>query len=280
MSYEEADRCAEGETGGPAADSEGPDNAAILRELFRVGEANLARRLDAGGVHIELPEAHFSVDTEEKTISIKEISPYRSSEMVRECMLLAGEAAASWAAARQLPFPYISQETGDLPAKPLPGLAGSYQLRRCMRPRTILVKPGYHWGLGLDAYTQVTSPLRRYTDLLAHQQIRAFLAGGEVLDADETLLRFNAGAAAAGAVSQAERASKAHWLAVYLAGKKDSVWEGIVAEKRGNVMVVIIPSLALETQVAAKKSLEPNDSIKLILGQVRIPEAEISFFSS
>jgi len=95
--------------------------------------------------------------------------------MVRECMLLAGEGAGLWCLQRNLPVPYIMQETGDLPDETFEGIAGYYQLRRCMRPRSLSTRPGQHSGLGLDTYIQVTSPLRRYTDLLAHLQIRAVL---------------------------------------------------------------------------------------------------------
>jgi exoribonuclease-2 len=278
LTYEEADNL----SGAPSAEGR------ILRELFRLGETNLARRLGAGAVHIELPEIHLSVKNGGASgISIQPVIRHRSADMVRECMLLAGEGAAAWARERHLAFPYISQEPGDLPAKPLPGLAGNYQLRRCMRPRAVSVRPGLHWGLGLDGYSQVTSPLRRYTDLLAHQQIRAFLAAGTanpardsaagIIGQDETLVRLAAGDAAAQAVTQAERASKAHWLAVYLSDKKGSEWEGIVVEKRGNLLVVLIPDLALETQIPAKKSVELNDTVRLSLGQARIPEAEAMF---
>ncbi|MDR0402712.1 MAG: RNB domain-containing ribonuclease [Treponema sp.] len=277
LSYEEADALSAG-----PSEKEGR----ILRDLFRLGEINLARRLGAGAVNIELPEIHLSVERGDAPgVTILPVTRCRSAEMVRECMLLAGEAAAAWARERRLAFPYISQEPGDLPAKPLPGLAGSYQTRRCMRPRAVSVRPGLHWGLGLDAYTQVTSPLRRYTDLLAHQQIRAFLAGQDagsdsrpgVLDADEMIVRLSAGDAAAQAVTQAERASKAHWLAVYLSDKKGSEWEGIVVEKRGNFLVVLIPELALETQIPARKGLELNDTVRLSFGRARIPEAETLF---
>jgi exoribonuclease-2 len=250
-------------------------NAAILAGLLKIAERNLARRLAAGGVSIELPETHIAVSGEK--IEIEPIPPSRAADMVRECMLLAGEGAAGWALQRRLAFPYVNQEAGDLPAKPLPGMAGSYQLRRCMRPRTLSVKPAAHWGLGLAEYTQVTSPLRRYTDLLAHQQIRAFLRGEPPLGEEELLPRLAAGEAAAVAGVQAERASRAHWTAVYLLDKKGSEWKGVVMEKKGGRAVFIIPALGLETQAAVKEEPEPNQELTLSLGTVKIPEAEAVF---
>jgi exoribonuclease-2 len=247
----------------------------VLAGLFRAAERNLQRRIAAGAVMIDLPETHITVHDE--TINISPIEPYKSADMVRECMLLAGEGAARWALQQRLPFPFVSQETGDLPTEPLPGMAGSYQYRRCMRPRTLSAKPGPHWGLGLEQYAQVTSPLRRYTDLLAHQQIRACLRGRPPLGEEEILLAMAAGEAATAATVQAERMSRAHWTAVYLSDKKESQWEGIIMEKKGSRSVVMIPSLGLETQVVTKNDTAPNDPLTLTLSSVKIPESEAVF---
>jgi exoribonuclease-2 len=194
-------------------------------------------------------------------------------------MLLAGEGAGLWAMQRNVPFPYIEQEVAEMPAEIFSGMAGSYQLRRCMRPRLLSVKPGRHGGLGMDTYTQVTSPLRRYTDLAAHIQIRRFLRGGEPLSADEVSARIAAGEAAAAAVTQAERASRGHWITVYLSDKKDSVWDALALEKKGNRWAVMIPALALETQVPLRKEAAPNEPIKLILKSVNIPGGETAFIA-
>jgi exoribonuclease-2 len=259
------------------ADAEGALAQPALAGLFRVAERNLNRRIAAGAALIDLPETHITVKGTEVAINL--IEPYKSAGLVQECMLLAGEGAAQWALQHRLPFPFVSQETGDLPESPLPGMAGSYQLRRCMRPRTLSVKPGLHWGLGLSQYTQVTSPLRRYTDLLAHQQIRAFLEGRPPLSEEEVSLALTTGEAGASATIHAERASRAHWTAVYLSNTSsaDSRWEGVIMERKGNRFVVMIPALALETQVTAKGDLAPNDPVTLTLSSVKIPEAEAVF---
>ncbi len=251
------------------------DQAPETAALFAPAERNLARRLAAGAVAIDLPETHIVV--RDGSISIEPIADYRSAALVREYMLLAGEAAAGWALHRRLPFPFVAQEVGDLPAALLPGLAGSYQLRRCMRPRRLSAQPGAHDGLGLAEYTQVTSPLRRYTDLLAHQQIRAFLTGAPVLPAEEILSRLAAGEIAAQAAVQGERASRRHWTAAFLADKIGSEWEGTVLERNGNRAMVMVGALGLETQVAASGAIAPNDQVRLILQSVRIPEQETVF---
>jgi exoribonuclease-2 len=254
----------------------------VLAALFALAERNAARRRAAGAVFIDLPEIHIQV--QEGRVLLEPVRPWKSMEMVRECMLLAGEGAAWWAQRRargllgsSLPFPYIGQEIGELPSKPLPGYAGAWQLRRSMRPRALSLKPGLHQGLGLDVYTQVTSPLRRYTDLLAHQQIRAVLRGRKPLGEDEALLRMGAAGAAMAACAQAERASRTHWTLAYLEDKTGSSWEGVVLEKKGSLAHVFIPALGLDTQVNLKREALPNETVPLSLVSLRIPEGEAVF---
>jgi exoribonuclease-2 len=292
LSYEAADRLAgiRDDSGVPSGQDlsgalpglDGLDRAEIerislmLRRLFSWARRNEERRLNSGAVvSIELPETHISLSGGEAAIN--PITQYRSSAVVRECMVLAGECAAKWALAHRIPFPFISQEAGEIPDDILPGMAGSYQLRRSMRPRSLSIKPGIHWGLGLDEYTQVTSPLRRYIDLLAHQQIRAFLRGVRPLAGEEVLLRLNVADNAAAAAVRAERSSRAYWTAVYLSDKIDSVWDGIVLDTKGRDQTVIIPALGLETRLPIRRRVEPNDGVKLLLKSVQIHLGNASF---
>jgi exoribonuclease-2 len=266
LSYREADALAAGSGGD-------------LAKLCLLGERNLRRRLEAGAVQIDLPETHIEVTGD--AVTVEPILPFRSAAMVRECMLLAGEGAALWAGRHLGAFPYIGQEAGDLPKakglEPLEGPAGSWQLRRCMRPRILSARALPHQGLGLDAYTQVTSPLRRYTDLLAHIQIRAVLGKREPMTEEDLILRLGAGDAAARAVTQAERASRTHWAAVYLSDRKDSVWEALAMEKKGPRWTVLIPALGLDTQALLGEDVKPNDTVQLRLKSVRIHTGETIF---
>ncbi|MCL2243569.1 MAG: ribonuclease catalytic domain-containing protein [Treponema sp.] len=264
ITYEEADR---------EMDAGTPD-AAVLRDLMELARGIYGRRSAQGAVNIELPETRITVI--DGIVDMEPVAQYRSNTLVKECMIIAGEGAGLWAAGKGLAFPYISQEV-DIQGRIPDGLAGSWQLRRCMRPRVLSVKPGRHQGLGLDTYTQVTSPLRRYTDLLAHMQIRAFLRGGKPLGADEISARLGYCEAASAAAAQAERATDNHWTMVYLSGKKDSVWDAVALEKKGNRWAVIIPSLALETLIPLQKDVAPNDCVKLTLKSVNIAKGEAVF---
>ncbi len=287
ITYEEADALIF-DDGANSFGTNGDKDSGVLRDLFNFAQASFKRRIAMGAVNIELPETHITV--KDGVVNIEPIPNYRSASLVRECMIMAGEAAGNWASARGLAFPYISQEV-ELQGKVPGGIAGSYQLRRCMRPRVLSTKPGRHQGLGLDTYTQVTSPLRRYTDLLSHIQIRAVLRNEKralrneeqvsqseaPLSADEVSSRLGLSEAGAAAVNHAERASNNHWIMVYLSDKKDSAWNAVAVEKKGNRWAVIIPALPLETQVSLKRDVAPNDELILILKSVNIAKGEAVF---
>ncbi|MDR2864165.1 MAG: RNB domain-containing ribonuclease [Spirochaetaceae bacterium] len=248
-----------------------------LAPFFTLADENIKRRAAAGAAQIDFPEV--SISAKNGLVEISPVVPYRSKILVRECMLLAGEGAANWALEQRLAFPFISQESDNIPEKIPGGYAGAYQLRRSMRARLLTTKPALHQGLGIDIYTQVTSPLRRYTDLLAHQQIRAFLRGEKALAEDEILARLAASECSASAVNRAERASRAHWTAVYLSDKKGTEWDAVVLDKRGAHIIALIPLLGIETQTTPPRGavFAPNDGIKLKLASVRIPECEINW---
>jgi len=265
ISYEDVDKEIDN---GSSADAD------TLRALYKLTQKICKRRAAQGAIIIDMPETHIVVKN--GTVEIEPISSYRSNALVRECMVTAGEGAGTWAITKGLAFPYISQEV-DIQGKVPGGLAGSWHLRRSMRPRVLSTKPGRHQGQGLDTYSQVTSPLRRYNDLLAHIQIRAFLRGEKTLSIDELSARLGFCEAAVTAAVHAERASNNHWIMVYLSGKKDSQWDAVALENKGNRWLVMIPSLALETQVSLQRDVSPNDDIKLILKSVNIPKGEAVF---
>ena len=264
--YAEADEIAAG--GG--AGSEG------LRRLGRIAESRKRRRLANGAIDIEIPEVRVFVQGGE--ISIERLPETRSSGMVREMMLLAGEAAARWAYERRLPFPYYSQESPGDPASVPEGLAGEFAKRRLMRSGITGPTPSAHRGLGLSFYSQATSPLRRYADLMAHMQIRAALAGRPPLDEDEVMRRSALAQAAASPNRQAERASEAHWTLVWLLAHPDWEGEGIVVGAAGpGTWTVFVPDLGLESRMRLGPGRSLDERLRIRVGRIDLPRLEVGF---
>ncbi len=251
-------------------------DSAELKPLFEIARKNAQRRKSRGAISIRMPEVHISVDRNTKKVSVEENERYESNEMICEMMLLAGEGAAKFAFKNQIPFPYVSQEASSLPEQIPDGLAGQFALIKCMRRRSVGITPAPHSGLGLSFYSQVTSPLRRYGDLVAHQQLRAFIKKQRLMTKDEMLERISAGDAASVAAKKASRLSETHWKLVYLIQNPDWTGEAVCIDRRGNDCLFIIPSLDMQTTISAAGT-ELNGTITVRAGKIDIPTQKVDF---
>lgn len=262
LTYEEADR------------QRGSDG---LKMLFAIAERNFRRRCAAGAVSISIPEVHIAVEPETKTVSIAPVSHPDSADMVREMMILAGEGAARFAFKNGIPFPFISQDAPDIPKDIPDGLAGEFRLRKCMRKRIVTVSPAAHAGLGVGMYSQVTSPLRRYGDLLGHEQLRAFLKGEKLIDKDTLLMRAGEGDAAAQAARKAERNSRLHWILVYLLQNPEWTGEAICVDKQQKQALYFVSGLGLETVIGGTCPVALNEKVNLRAAKIDVPNLEVVF---
>ena len=115
--------------------------------------------------------------------------------LVSMAMTLAGNTAASWCHARDIPVPYhvqpgplrkpslmrtLTDKINELTRenKPVPPALWEMFIRES-GPSSLDVKPSPVVLMGMDMYTKVTSPLRRLSDCITHWQIHAYLAGGQ-----------------------------------------------------------------------------------------------------
>ena len=247
-----------------------------LKPLFDIARKNIERRSKSGAVQITMPEIQIRLEGEEKKVVITNHPHTESSEMIREMMLLAGEGAAKFAFRNNIPFPFVSQEAPTIPEDIPEGLAGQFRLRRCMRKRNVGVTPGMHSGLGLALYSQVTSPLRRYSDLIAHQQLRAFIDGKKLMDKDTMLMKISEGDAGAMAAKKAERNTNMHWTLVYLLQNPDWTGEAICVDNTQKLPQFSIPSLALETYIGIT-GISLNEKICVKVLKIDLSELSVEF---
>jgi len=244
-----------------------------LAPVKALAEAFLRKRLAQGALDIALPEVKVRVEGEE--IRITPLPPYESRVWVREAMLLAGYAAAHLALREGLPFPFATQEAPSHRVEG-EGLAAMWAQRKTLKRAQLKAVPAPHRGLGLPLYAQVTSPLRRYLDLVAHQQLRAWLKGERPLSQGEVLERVGAAEAVADLVREGERRSKLHWTLLYLM-EKGYEGPGILVERRGGQGVFLLPELGLTAQVALSGPLTLNAQVRLRFLEADLPALEARF---
>lgn len=233
-----------------------------------------ARRSAHGATSLELPEV--SVRVIDGQVIIRPLPKLSSRAMVMDAMLMAGEAVARFCLLHDLPIPFATQappETGDEATD----LAGMFARRRCFKPTRLSIEPEPHAGLGLTLYTRATSPLRRYSDLLVHQQIRAWLSGRAPLSAQQVIERSGEADTATVAIRRGERLSNQHWKLLFLGDNAAWRGEGVVVGREDRKVVLLLPELAMEARVRVRDEVALNQRLRVAVNEVDIPELTASF---
>ena len=251
------------------------DQSPLAEILAYTGRFNKAR-INNGCISIDLPEVKIRV--QEGEVVISPLPRLRSRNMVTEAMLMAGEAAARFALEKQIPFPFTTQAPPETSQRPT-DMAGQFAFRKHLKRSFTKTSPDPHTGLGLELYTRATSPLRRYLDLVAHQQIRAFLRDEELLSPQEITERVGATEAMFDSLRRTERFSNKHWSLVYLMHNPEWQGEGVVVEQRGKRATVIIPDLGLESSLQLEDMPDLNGRINLAVKKVDLPELSVRFIA-
>ena len=215
-----------------------------FRQLWAITRRFYTRRSAQRIANLDLPEVKIRV--EDGNVTIRPLPPLRSRDLVTESMLMAGEAAARFALKQNLAFPFTTQPPPDT-IEQLQDMAAKFAYRKKFKRSQMKGSPEPHSSLGLPVYSRATSPLRRYLDLVVHQQLRRFLRGEPPLSQGEILERVGAAEAIAGNIQRAERLSNQHWTLVYL--MRNPQWRGkaVLVDKMQNRRgTVLLPELGYE----------------------------------
>ena len=174
LSYDRVDGVLQ--TGGP--------RRATIEGLHSLAVALRRRREERGAVNLDQPEMNVKVrETGEIEVSMRDRSS-PGSLMVAELMILCNSLFARFCSENGLPAVYRSQRRPDLSDLPeLPAVderaapvMTRFNIGRRMQAARVSTEAKAHDGLGVSAYLQATSPLRRYPDLVVQRQVGGFLA--------------------------------------------------------------------------------------------------------
>ncbi|MGB5974386.1 MAG: ribonuclease R family protein, partial [Nodosilinea sp.] len=234
-------------------------------------------RLNQGAISINMPESSIKVSEAKDDIVIEVLNDSAARQMVAEMMILTGEVAAHYGQAHALAIPFRSQPQPELPSSEelisLPtGWVRDSAIRRCMTRSEVGITPNRHATLGLDSYSQVTSPIRRYLDLVTHFQLKAHLRGEPLpfSSAEITELAIGASSAAYEA-TLVERQTKRYWALEYLRRHQDRVWEVMLLrwlrEDEG-LGLIMVEDLGLELAMRFNRAVALGEQL-----QVRVSHA-------
>ena len=208
------------------------------------------------------------------TAALEIIEPGAARLLVAEAMILAGAAVAAHGQRSGLALPYRSQLPSTLPTAaelaPLaPGPVRHAALKRCLSRGSLGTTPAPHFSLGLEAYVQATSPIRRYSDLLVQRQLAAQLAGQPPLteaELAERLAEIEAPLREGIAIS---RDDQRHWQQVWFETHPQPEWRVLFLRwlrPQDQLGLVWLEDLALELPVRCPAGAEPGAAL---LVQVR-----------
>ncbi len=226
-------------------------------------------RISQGAISIHLPEAVIKVkENDEVFISLLEDT--RSRQLVAEMMILGGQVAGHYGQIHNLPLPFRSQPQPDFPPEEellqLPaGPVRDCALRRCMPKSEMTTTPARHASLALNAYVQVTSPIRRYTDLLAHFQIKAHLRG-DPLPFDENQLQqmIQVVSASAYEATLVERQTNRYWGLEFLRRQGEQPWQALVLRwlrEQENMGLILLEELGLELAMRFQRQIRLGEQL-------------------
>ena len=238
------------------AQSEGvalPDNpAAAHAGQLSVG-LELARkrqntRIEDGAVVMDRPDPVISLEGEGADVRVHVGPDYCAPDaqmLVAEMMILASAAVAHWARERGMAMLHRVQDV-VLPREYAGVWSTPQDMTRIMRaltPSGLEVQARPHAALGLDRYTPVTSPLRRYPDLVNEAQVVHFLCTGQPRWSEDALVSLlHALSPALDGAGQVQRFRPRYWKLLFFRQQGDKVWwSGVITEENDAFVSVSLP---------------------------------------
>ena len=265
-------------TGAPLPDNPAAPFAEALARAHAFERARQAARIRGGAVVMDRPEPVIRLEGEDAQ-TVVHLEPGEncpdSQSAVAEMMILASAAVADWAAARSLPLLHRTQDVA-LPRE----YAGVWtrpedmtRIMRALAPSSLEVQARPHAALGLPRYAPVTSPLRRYPDLVNEAQIAHFLQHGvprwEAGALTELLVSLNAALEAAG---QIQRFRPRYWKLLFFRQQGDKVWwPGTITEENDVFANVSLPDQGIFLRGKRRQFDEracPGTAVEVRIGRV------------
>jgi exoribonuclease-2 len=260
LSYSEADRLVE----------EDED----LRLLNRIQEQLRQQRAEQGALMLSFPDVNMYLDNNGKVSIHLSPSDTPARNLVAECMILANNIAAEYLAAHEAPGLFRSQAP---PKKRLiSGVRNSLQdiacQRRYLARGELTAHPKPHSGLGLNCYTTVTSPIRRFLDTAMQLQLSHIVYGkGILFSADECKNLVGVIQQKLSRANKVRQYRHRYWILRFLEEQIGELLPALVVGRSAKGVNVLLMTCLFDAELPYNPSfpVEPGDMIK-----VRVTKAD------
>jgi exoribonuclease-2 len=196
--------------------------------------------------------------------------------MVAEAMILAGAVTAQFGIEQGIALPFRSQQPADLPSPAqldeLPdGAVRFAAIKRCLSRGLMGTQPAAHFSLGLPAYVQATSPIRRYGDLVVQRQLLACLGAEAPMPAEDLQDLVSEVDLACREGISISREDQRHWQQVWFDNHKQEQWTAEFLRwlrPQDGLGLIRIDSLAMDLAASCPSGSEPGDRLEVTVASV------------
>jgi exoribonuclease-2 len=256
LSYDHCDRLLAKTDEHPAAND--------VRLLLTLADAIRERRRRGGSI---------TLDRSDTTVVLDEKRDDPARRMIAEWMIAACSGAARWCYDHDMPTLYRTQRAPDeAPRIPQDRPMRGFELQRVLRTlrkAELSTEPRPHAGLGVEFYTQISSPLRRYADLLMHRQIHAVLRTGRpYYSINDLRQRFDSIEHVTGLQRTVERQSRRFWILRRLEHEVGTNVRVEVIRQLGRRFVVELVDWGVQCAWTPRRTPALGDCLDVTLSQV------------
>lgn len=220
------------------------------KSLVALADSLRSGRVNKGAFIVQLPELKIRVGDQGEISVAKDYMDSTAHKVVSECMILMNRLSGDFFSRNEVPALFRSQtQEIDPEARELdPGdLLFPVKVIKHLKPSFVNSTPEVHRSLGVACYVQMTSPIRRYMDLVMQRQLISWLEEQKICYSENELEDTNTRVSlATREIKNAQRSRHRYWLIRYLLEKDIKGATGYVSSRGYNGFNVYIPEFLVE----------------------------------
>lgn len=252
----------------------------LLHLFYRLALKLRQKRLDRGAVILPLPEIQVSVNNAGMILVSRYDKETPSQVLVSEWMIAANAAAGDYFAERGIPSIFRNQTECRQETELVQSqheLFKIYRQRRLFSRAGLDTEPKAHCSLAIPHYTTVTSPIRRYADLVVQRQLKNALAGGSGIystaDIQQIITQISAAQAK---VFLIQRKWTRYWILKFIEQEDLEVQSALVLDMNARYAHLLIPDFLLEANAAIPENskFQQGEKVRIRIEKV-IPREDV-----
>lgn len=216
----------------------------LLLKLWQIGSDLETKRILAGGTQFNRREMLAKSSSTGKVVLEVGSDDTPAHKLVGEFMILANETTAKFARDNNIPLIFRTQAAADVNINEqgehiTEGPAREFYKRSFIKKSLLTTSAALHSSLGLEAYAQTTSPLRRVSDYINQKQLLTFLKEGKPFYSKEQVQELlEQSENKVSEVFNIQRTRNRFWLLKYLMQERIKEITGTVVRNEGPKQLV------------------------------------------